>query len=568
MFRLLVILLLLSVSAYAQLPPNVGFEEGSFNGWICADGTVDNNGVLHLGSHGPVPSRHTLFSKDNDAGKVDPYGKFPVLSPNGSRYAMRLGNDSVNAQAESISYVFQVPANANTVPYVVTFNYAVVLQNPDHVPYQQPRFVAHIYDMDDRFYIPCPAFDFIASSSLPGFKLSDVKPMNSKEGDTSTIYYKDWSAVTINLHGYAGKFMRLEFSTQDCAKGGHFGYAYLDIDEGLSTGPISGNTYCDPKKGVALGGPWGYAAYQWFNADLTESLGKQQFLDIYPAPPDNTRYAVIITPYPGQGCVDTLYTTVSKINDGLTLKAVDTLYGCPETGVDLTAAAVTAGSSPGFKLNYFTDVSQTTHVGDSTKVMLPGNYYIQGTMKDGCPHTVRIYVKLTAPTIQVADPAPVHYPATIDITKTFVKQPGITYTYYKDAQATIPLGNYTAINRTGDYFIKAQNSMGCEVVFSITATILPPLPYVVSAPNVFTPNNDGVNDLFNIHLEGFVQLNWVKIYNRYGQLVYMATSPITVWDGTVKGKPVPSGTYYWLFDGEDTYYHKKVIKSGSIAVIR
>jgi len=110
--------------------------------------------------------------------------------------------------------------------------------------------------------------------------------------------------------------------------------------------------------------------------------------------------------------------------------------------------------------------------------------------------------------------------------------------------------------------------MGCVVVFSITATILPPLPYIVSAPNVFTPNNDGVNDLFNIHLEGFVQLNWVKIYNRYGQLVYMATSPITVWDGTVKGKPVPSGTYYWLFDGEDTYYHKKVIKSGSIAVIR
>lgn len=561
-------LFLVSINTYAQLPANVGFEDGSFNGWICASGNVDASGVLHLGSTGPVPTRHTLFSRDNNIGVLDPYGKFPVLSPNGSRFCMRLGNDDVNAQAESISYTFKVPDNANTTPYVVTFDYAVVLQNPDHEAYQQPRFVAHIYDVDDGVFVPCPAFDFIASAALPGFKLSDVKPANSKEGDLSTIYYKDWSVVTINLHGYAGKLMRLEFATQDCTKGGHFGYAYLDIDEGLSTGPVTGNLFCDPKKDVLLGGPRGFAGYQWFNADLTESLGTNQFLDIFPAPPEGTRYAVVIAPYPGQGCPDTLYTTVSKINDGLTLKAVDTLYGCPETGVSLTGPEVTAGSSPGFKLNYFTDVSETTHVRDSTKVVLSGNYYIRGTTKDGCPHTVMVYVKLTAPLINVKAPEPVHYPETIDITKTFVKQPDITYTFYKDAQATIPLVNYTAINKTGDYFIKAKSTLGCQIIFSITATVLPPLPYVVSIPNVFTPNNDGVNDFLSAHLEGFVQFNSIKIYNRYGQLMRIATSPLDIWDGAVNGKPVPAGTYYWLFDGEDTYYHTKVIKSGSVSIIR
>lgn len=564
---LLLIFLLFSIPAFAQLPPNVGFEDGSFNGWICSDGTVDNNGVLNLGSHGPVFNRHTMFNKENDAGKLDKYGKFPILCPNGSRFSMRLGNDDVNAEAESISFTFRVPESANTSPYVIAFNYAVVLQNPDHLPNQQPRFIAHIYDVQDQVYIPCPAFDFIASTSLPGFKLSDVKSENSK-GQDAVIYYRDWSTVTINLHGYAGKFMRLEFTTQDCAEGGHFGYAYLDIDEALSLGPISGNTYCDPRKAIVLEGPRGFAGYEWFTGDLSQSLGTGNQLTIFPPPPDNTQYAVKITPFPGQGCEDILYTSVSKMQDGLTLKAVDTVYGCPETGVDLTDPLVTAGSSPGFKLNYFTDVSETTHIRDSTKVVLSGRYYIQGIIGKNCPHTTSVYVKLTAPLINVKDPDPVRYPGTIDITKTFVRQAGITYTYYTDPAATIPLENYTAINHTGDYFIKAKSPAGCEVVFSIVATILPPLPYVVSAPNVFTPNNDGVNDFFGIHLEGFVQLNTVKIYNRYGQLIHIATTPAEVWDGTMKGKPVPAGTYYWLFDGLDTYYHQKVTKSGSISVIR
>lgn len=568
MFKpLFIIFLLFSVQAFAQLPFNIGFEDGSFNGWTCAAGTVDGNGVLHLGSHGPVATRHTLFNKENDGDKLDKYGKFPILCPNGSRFSMRLGNDSVNAQAESISYTFKVPATANTSPYVVAFNYAVVLQNPDHQSIQQPRFVAHIYDVQDRVYIPCPAFDFIASASLPGFRLSDVKSTNSK-GQDAVIYYKDWSAVTINLHGYAGKLMRLEFTTQDCSEGGHFGYAYLDIDEDLSTSAITGADYCDPTQPVVLQGPRGFAGYEWFNADLSKSLGTGQLLTIFPPPPDSTQYAVKITPFPGQGCEDILYTSVSKIKDGLILKAVDTLYGCPETGVDLTGPSITAGSSPSFTLNYFTDVSATTHVRDSTKVLLSGNYYIRGIMRDGCPHLAQLYVKLTAPVIKATDPDPVRYPGTIDITKTFVRQPGLTYSYYTDAGATIPLEDHTAINHTGNYFIKAESSSGCSIITSIKATILPPLPYVVTAPNVFTPNNDGVNDLFSMHIEGFVQFNSLNIYNRYGQLVHTSKSATDLWDGKMNGRLLPAGTYYWLFDGLDTYYHQKITKSGSIAIIR
>nr|WP_255547554.1 gliding motility-associated C-terminal domain-containing protein [Mucilaginibacter sp. dw_454] len=110
--------------------------------------------------------------------------------------------------------------------------------------------------------------------------------------------------------------------------------------------------------------------------------------------------------------------------------------------------------------------------------------------------------------------------------------------------------------------------MGCEIVKGVNVQVLPPLPYVVTAPNVFTPNNDGVNDVFSLHIEGFVQFNSLNIYNRYGQLMHLSKSKADLWDGNFNGKPLPAGTYYWLFDGLDTYYNQKITKSGSISIIR
>ncbi|MFX8914776.1 hypothetical protein ABTM95_19250, partial [Acinetobacter baumannii] len=84
-------------------------------------------------------------------------------------------------------------------------------------------------------YVDCPSFSFVASGNLPGFQLSNIG---------SDVYFKPWSPVSIKLVGYAGKTIRLEFTTNDCTKGGHFGYAYLDVNENC-TSPIDGNVYCN-----------------------------------------------------------------------------------------------------------------------------------------------------------------------------------------------------------------------------------------------------------------------------------------------------------------------------------
>lgn len=65
-------------------------------------------------------------------------------------------------------------------------------------------------------------------------------------------------------------------------------------------------------------------------------------------------------------------------------------------------------------------------------------------------------------------------------------------------------------------------------------------------PNVFTPNNDGVNDYFYIPSMGIKEFH-IKIYNRWGNFIWETTAPKIEWDGrNYSGEPIPDGTYYFL----------------------
>ena len=72
------------------------------------------------------------------------------------------------------------------------------------------------------------------------------------------------------------------------------------------------------------------------------------------------------------------------------------------------------------------------------------------------------------------------------------------------------------------------------------------------APNTFTPNNDGVNDGWSIVTDSECWLGWnVKVYNRWGQLVWESTIPGEVWSGGTNGGSyyVADGVYYYLIEG-------------------
>ncbi|WP_183577675.1 gliding motility-associated C-terminal domain-containing protein [Mucilaginibacter sp. X5P1] len=554
--------LFVACSTYAQsgncAPPNIGFEEGTFNNWTCDTGKVDADGAVIVTLCKPVYDRHTIIDKDYSP-KVDPFGKFPTLCPNGSNYSIRLGNQNAGAQAERVSYTFTVPAGADQ--YNLVFNYAVVLQNPQHLSFQQPRFTVKTYDISDKKYIECSSFDFIASSSLPGFQLATGTP------DTA-VYYKDWAPATINIQGYAGKQVRLEFTTNDCTLGGHFGYAYLDINESCNS-PITGNTYCTGENAIKILAPGGFGSYIWYSADLSQVLGTDQALVMSPPPPDQTKYAVVLVPFAGLGCLDTLYTTVNSVNAGFSFVVKDTAYGCEKTGADITAPSITAGSSNNLTLSYYTDPFATSYLYQPQAILKSGTYYIEAINPEGCSNILPVQVIISNPIVTVTNPAPVTYPATIDASLTFTHDKNVSYTYFTDDSATMVLANYHYVGKTGTYYIKAVNAFtGCVTIAPVKVVIDPPPPPIIQAPNTFTPNNDGINDYFSLTIIGFGGFGSLKIFNRYGQPVFQTTSKYVPWDGKYNGKPVPVGTYYWMFEGKNTYYNTKVAQGGSITLIR
>ncbi len=280
-------------------PPNLDFEKGDFTNWECSVGYVvsnSGNNIVTLGTTGPG-SVHTIIPASNR--DMDEYGLFPKSCPNGSGFSVKLGNDIGGHEAEGLSYTYTIPAGVNR--FSIIYNYAVVLQNPSHQPSEQPRFRAKVIDVANNNEISCVSFDFTASSSLPGFRVSPT---------VADVLYKDWTPITVDLSGYAGKTIRLEFITSDCTFNRHFGYAYVDVNSNCS-GTIIGSTLCEGDTTVSLTAPFGFQSYQWYsNNSFTNLIGATQTLP--PAVPVvGSVYPVIVTPFPGFGCADTLYATIS-----------------------------------------------------------------------------------------------------------------------------------------------------------------------------------------------------------------------------------------------------------------
>ncbi|NNU34634.1 hypothetical protein HK413_12130 [Mucilaginibacter sp. S1162] len=238
--------------------------------------------------------------------------------------------------------------------FSLLFNYAVVLQNPKprHDKMKQPKFTVNVYNVTDDKYIECPAFVFDApGAELPGFVQSENTAANIE------VWYKDWSTCALNLTGYGGKVIRLEFTTNDCVPSAHFCYAYLDINDTESYKPIGGNSYCNNQPNITLSGPVGYKEYHWFKtADMSTELGQERNLTV-PSPPDGTGYTLKVIAYPDVGCNDVLYTVVNKIYSDFVFKIPDTVRICPGTNADLTASSVTMGSSSSLKFGYFINSS-------------------------------------------------------------------------------------------------------------------------------------------------------------------------------------------------------------------
>jgi gliding motility-associated-like protein len=94
--------------------------------------------------------------------------------------------------------------------------------------------------------------------------------------------------------------------------------------------------------------------------------------------------------------------------------------------------------------------------------------------------------------------------------------------------------------------VTALDVNGCLSWDTVRVNVLPfdePIFY-----SAFTPNGDGNNDFFYIgNIQKFPD-NILKVYNRYGQVIYTSAQYKNDWDGSYQGNKIPTGTYFYVFD--------------------
>ena len=116
------------------------------------------------------------------------------------------------------------------------------------------------------------------------------------------------------------------------------------------------------------------------------------------------------------------------------------------------------------------------------------------------------------------------------------------------------------------YRVVALRNQNDQIV-SISNAVSVEKPYALYSPNAFSPDGDGINDFFKVSGQGMIDFV-IQIYNRWGQMVYKSTDLSQGWDGTFKGKNLPTGSYVYKIKTSKYGVEQKLVKSGSIALVR
>lgn len=116
--------------------------------------------------------------------------------------------------------------------------------------------------------------------------------------------------------------------------------------------------------------------------------------------------------------------------------------------------------------------------------------------------------------------------------------------------------------QTTQYTLLVTNAGGCTQT-SVPVTVKILIKDIV-APNSFTPNNDGINDKWEIEGLSDDPKAQIIVYNRYGAAVFSSVGYTSSWDGTCKGKSLPPGVYYYSI----RLSNKSRKLSGYVAIIR
>ncbi len=253
------------------------------------------------------------------------------------------------------------------------------------------------------------------------------------------------------------------------------------------------------------------------------------------------------------GCTDS-GSVVINAGGGPTIVSIDLVQPTCPTSMD-GSIVINALSQSG-PIQYSIDNGQILFPTDSFPNLGVGVYNIVLVDADGC--VTNDQVTLSGPGTPVANfsanPVTGFIPVSVDFTDASIGATSYSWDFGDSGSSTDvsptyvynSAGTFTAILTVSDGNCTDTASVVIEIIGEPGLTV----------PNVFTPNGDGINDVFKPTAIGITQLHG-QIFNRYGALIYEWNGPEGWWDGRTApaGQKVADGTYFYVitatgFDGE------------------
>ncbi len=658
--------------------PNVGFETGTFEGW---SGRIGFCCPISMSGTGIFEGRHTVMSgtgRDPNTNNV-----VPVVAPGGGTHSVRLGNDDADSQAEQLSYTMTVDdQNA-----LFVYRYAVVFQDPFHSPGDQPRFEIRMFD-GTGVLIDCGIYNVYSSAGIEGF-------VSTIDAEGEVVRYKDWTTVGMDLSGFIGQSVTIEFSTGDCALGAHYGYAYIDCQ---CAPLVLSAEFCPGEQSTTLEAPLGFASYLWSTGETTPSI-------TIGTPVEGQVYSCTLTSV--TGCAFTLTTSLEP---SVVQAEIVASGSCTNDVVFTNNSVVLAGSALSSWLWDFGDGTTSTEEFPDHEFADPGQHSISLTVgsPSGCTDQASVTIDVlaapfasfsvegtcegdtfqfmdastlssglatrtwsfgdgavaqefmstshlyatagaftpslvivdlngcsdTATTSLIVTPLPatdLGPDRTICPSQVIVLDPGVADSYswsngantptisVNDAglywviatldgcshsdtlvvsiltdpgslelttqlcpnegyRLTIPISNGSYLWDTGEttrsilatgsgtHTFSAIDGNGCSFNGTITG-VLDPLDLGVTAPNVITPNGDGLNDRFEPDANGSKAVE-VTIFGRFGNPVFQSPTLDKLWNGRSNSEPVPDGTYFYVLKYQPQCSEAPIELHGTVTVLR
>lgn len=278
-------------------------------------------------------------------------------------------------------------------------------------------------------------------------------------------------------------------------------------------------------------------------------------------------YTVIVSD--NNGCTKTALVTVPDAtpDNFITVTDSTSCFGSEYTDGASHILATSVQNSP---YQFGVDGGSLQYSGDFYGLS-SGNHVITAVNGNGCTTDVPVTVYQPLPVLASVNPDSLILPLGEGdkVLVTYQNASNVTYNWSPTSGLScMDCPNpFVTIYHREDYMVTVSMQTGtatCYGTAKLHVEVLPQLPVYI--PNTFSPNGDGNNDVFQVYGQGIETVD-LKIFNRWGELVYQSNNQFAGWDGTYKGQLQLPQVFTYV--ANITFLNnKKSEKKGTITLIR